>query len=427
MRAMMLCAGKSTRLAPLGDRLPKPMLPVCDIPILRYGVALLVGHGIRDIVINLHHHGDVIRGELGDGSAFGARIRYSEEEELLETGGGLKKALPLLDPDGRDEPFVSMNGKLIFDLDLAALMEAVARDPDVLGTMVVRRVPDATAWGAVMVESIADATNGKGEGRREEAGRGGLTDRKRAEHADALGRGEDADELGRDERAGGAAFSREAGQPGRLRVRDILGDGDRMFTGVHVTRPSVVRRLPDGKACMIRQGYLPWLRAGEQVAAFEAGPVYFAEHSLPDRYLRSNLELIASRRLRHPPGPLRGVDISAHVHPTAILRHPFRIGAGAHIGAEAVVGPGAVIGAHAIVEEGAHVERAVVWPRARASGAVRDAIITWSGLVEVPAPAAEQAPGPTPSATAAASPPSSASPASPSSPASPDPENPTRS
>lgn len=338
MRAMLLCAGMSTRLGPLGDTLPKPMLPVCDVPIVRYGVALLVGHGIRDIVINLHHHGDAIRDDLGDGSALGARIQYSQEEVLLETGGGLKKALPMLDPDGTDEPFVSMNGKLIFDLDLAALLAQVARDPDVLGTMVVRRVPDATAWGAVKLE-----------------------------------------------KAGGG-----------LRVRDVLGEGEHMFTGVHVTRPSVVRRLPDGKACMIRQGYLPWMHAGEKVAAFEAGPVYFAEHSLPERYLRSNLDLLAGPRLRHPPAPLRGVDISAHVHSTAILRHPVKIGAGAHIGAESVVGPGAVIGTHAIVEEGARVERAVVWPRTRASGEVRDAVLTWSGLVALPpAPAPAEGPGPT--------------------------------
>jgi len=343
MRAMLLSAGLSTRLGPLGDALPKPLLPVCDIPILRYGVALLVGHGIRDIVINLHHKGELIRDELGDGSAMGARIHYSEEEVLLDTGGGLKRALPLLDPDGLDEPFLSMNGKLIFDLDIAALIEAHRRDPDVLGTLVVRKVPDATSWGAIQVEPDGD---------------------------------------------------------GRARVRDILGEGGHMFTGVHVTRPSVVRQLPDGKACMIRQGYLPWIRKGGQVSAFDAGSVYFCEHSLPERYLGSNLDLVAAPRLRHPPGALRGVDSTAHVHATAILRHPFRIGPGAHIGAEAVVGPGAVVGAHAIVEDGTRIERAVVWPHARASGAVRDAVLTWSGVVPIEAsvqPSSPPAPnGPAP-------------------------------
>ncbi len=341
MRAMLLCAGLSTRLGAIGEALPKPLLPVCDFPILRYGVALLVGHGIRDIVINLHHKGELIREELGDGSALGARIRYSEEEELLETGGGLRVALPLLDPDGRDEPFLSMNGKLIFDLDIAALLEHVARDPEVLGTLVVRRVLNATSWGAIKVVP-------------------------------------------------------DPGAGGRARVHDILGEGEHMFTGVHVTRPSVVRRLPEGRACMIRQGYIPWIREGGQVGAFEAGAAYFCEHSLPERYLASNIDLVGGAHLRYPPGPLHGVDSSAHVHPTAILRRPFRIGPGAHIGAEAVIGPGAVVGAHAIVEDGAHIEHAVVWPHARASGAVQDAVLTWSERVPVPAQPAEPSspPGP---------------------------------
>jgi mannose-1-phosphate guanylyltransferase len=321
MRAMLLCAGLSTRLGPLGAAVPKPLLPVCDIPIIRYGVALLVGHGIRDIVINLHHLGDLFRQELGDGSALGARIRFIEEPVILGTGGGLKNALPLLDPDGSDEPFLSLNGKLIFDLDIAALLASI--DPAALGTLVVRRVPNAREWGAVQVT---------GDGR----------------------------------------------------VTDILGDGEHMFCGVHVTRPSVVRRLPDGEACMIRQGYLPWLRAGGLVRAFEAGDVTFQEHSIPARYLASNLELLAGARLRHPPAAsLHGVDDSAHVDPTARLHHPLRIGPGAHIGPDAQVGPGAVIGAHAIVEAGAAVERAVVWPHTRVSGSVQGAIVTAQGPVPV--------------------------------------------
>ena len=319
MRAMLLCAGLSTRLGPLGAAIPKPLLPVCDLPILRYGIALLTAHGIRDIVINLHHRGELFREELGDGSALGARIHYVEEPVILGTGGGLKNALRLLDPDGTDEPFLSMNGKLIFDLDVAALLAAI--DPAAVGTLVVRRVPDARAWGAIQV--------GAGD-----------------------------------------------------RVTDMLGEGAHMFCGVHVLRPSTVRRLPDGEACMIRQGYLPWLRAGELIKAFDAGDVYFQEHSIPARYLQSSLDLLAGARLRHPPAaPLRGVDESAHVHPTARIQHPVRIGPGSHVGEGASVGPGAVVGAHAIVEPGTVLERAVVWPRTRVSGTVRDAIVTSQGLV----------------------------------------------
>jgi mannose-1-phosphate guanylyltransferase len=299
-RAMMLCAGLGTRLGELGESRPKPMLPVCGFPIAAYGIANLVAHGIRDIVINTHHLGDVIRQELGDGARWGARLQYIHEDPILGTGGALKHALALLDPDGRDEPFVSCNGKLIFDLDVTALLAAYRALPDALGMMVVRRVPDARAWGAL------DVRDG--------------------------------------------------------RIHDILGDGDHMFCGVHVTRPSVMARLPDGESDSIRQGYLPWLRGGELVAAFEHRDGYFAEHSTPARYLESNRALLAGDAvLRNPPGRIGGIDPTARIHPGARLVPPLAIGAFAQIDA-VTVGPNVVVG------EGAHVTRdlhdAVVWSRA---------------------------------------------------------------
>jgi mannose-1-phosphate guanylyltransferase len=308
MRAMLLCAGLSTRLGKLGTERPKPMLPVCGTPILAFGITNLVAHGVTELVINTHHRGDLIERELGDGRRYGARIRYVHEPVLLGTGGGLKHARPLLDPEGRDAPFLSINGKLIFDLDVTALAAAHRAAGDVLGTMVVRRVPDARDWGAVQV-----AVDGRGP-----------------------------------------------------HVVDILGDGDHMFCGAHVTRPSVMARLPDGPADSIRQGYLPWLRAGERVAAYEHVDGYFAEHSTPERYLASNWALLGGAPLRHPPTRLHGVDPTARIHPSATLVEPVKIGAGAVIGAGATIGPFAIIGAGAVIR--ASLAHAVVW-----AGAVVDA------------------------------------------------------
>jgi mannose-1-phosphate guanylyltransferase len=308
MRAMLLCAGLSTRLGPLGSERPKPMLPVCGVPILAYGITNLVAHGITELVINTHHRGDVIERELGDGRRLGARITYVHEPVLLGTGGGLKHALPWLDPDGRDEPFVSCNGKLIFDLDVTALVAAYRAAGDVLGMMVVRRVPDARAWGAVQV--VHDARG--------------------------------------------------------ARIADILGDGEHMFCGVHVTRPSVMARLPDGECDSIRQGYLPWLRAGERLAAYEHAAGYFAEHSTPERYLESNWALLGGAPLRHPPTRLAGVDPTARIHPSATIAPPVAIGAGAVIGAGVTVGPRAIVGDGAIIR--ASIAHTVVW-----AGAVVDA------------------------------------------------------
>jgi NDP-sugar pyrophosphorylase family protein len=280
------------------------MLPVCGFPILAYGIGNLVAHGIRDIVINTHHKGDVIEREIGTGEHLGARVQYIHEPAILGTGGGLKHALHLLDPDHTDEPFISHNGKLIFDVDLTALIAAFRKATDTLGMMVVKPVPNAKEWGAVNVVP---------------------------------------DEQGH-------------------KITDILGDGGHMFCGVHITRPSVMRRLPDGESDSIRQGYLPWLRAGERVAAFEHTHGYFAEHSTPERYVESNRALLAGEPLRNPPGRLRGIDPTARIHPDATLVEPLQICAGARIGA-VTLGPNVVVGEGAVVE--VPLANTVVWAGAR--------------------------------------------------------------
>lgn len=103
---MILAAGKGTRLAPLTEKLPKPMIPISSEPLIVHQLRWLKRAGIVDIVINLHHLGEQIRDCLGTGRQYGVNISYSDEEELLETGGGIVKALPML---GSDE-FVLLNG-----------------------------------------------------------------------------------------------------------------------------------------------------------------------------------------------------------------------------------------------------------------------------------------------------------------------------
>ena len=114
---MILAAGRGERLRPLTDHTPKPLLPIAGMPLIVHQVRWLVRGGIRDIVVNLHHLGEAIAATLGDGNALGARILYSREETLLETGGGIVRALPLLGTD----PFVILNGDVWTDYPFAQL------------------------------------------------------------------------------------------------------------------------------------------------------------------------------------------------------------------------------------------------------------------------------------------------------------------
>lgn len=115
MKAMILAAGRGERLRPLTDTVPKPLVPVLGKPLIIYHIEKLAALGIVDIVINHAWLGHKLVETLGDGGAFGVNIRYSAEETALETGGGIKRALPLLCEGESDVPFLVINGDVFID------------------------------------------------------------------------------------------------------------------------------------------------------------------------------------------------------------------------------------------------------------------------------------------------------------------------
>ncbi|MBD5802111.1 D-glycero-alpha-D-manno-heptose 1-phosphate guanylyltransferase [Azoarcus sp. Aa7] len=117
MHAMILAAGRGERMRPLTDACPKPLLQAGGKPLIVWHIERLRDAGFTDIAINHAHLGAMIEAALGDGSAFGVRIRYSPEAEALETAGGIRQAMPLLG----DAPFLVVNGDVFCDADLAAL------------------------------------------------------------------------------------------------------------------------------------------------------------------------------------------------------------------------------------------------------------------------------------------------------------------
>jgi len=117
MNAMVLAAGKGTRLNALTETIPKPMLPVAGQPVLAHILAWLRRYGVRQVAINLHHHPESIRNYFGSGSDFAMDIIYSEEPELLGTAGGVKKMEPFF-----HDPFIVIYGDVLTDLDLGELL-----------------------------------------------------------------------------------------------------------------------------------------------------------------------------------------------------------------------------------------------------------------------------------------------------------------
>ena len=119
MKAMILSAGLGKRMRPLTDTVPKPMLPVSGKPILQRHIEKLVGIGIKDLVINIHWLAHEIENYFGSGHEFGAEIQWSREDALLETGGGVAAALPLLGED----PFLLINSDIWIDHPIYSLVE----------------------------------------------------------------------------------------------------------------------------------------------------------------------------------------------------------------------------------------------------------------------------------------------------------------
>jgi mannose-1-phosphate guanylyltransferase len=234
MRAMVFCAGLGTRLRPLTDQLPKPACPILDRPLCWYDLALLAGAGVSEVVVNTHQLPEQMAQAARAGAArLGLSLEISHEPELLDTGGGLKRAAQWL---GR-ETFLLLNGDILFDVDLPGAL-AAHRRAGAAATMVVKRMPTGAPYRPVHV-----------------------------------------DERGLVIRIAGDAPAPPGTEPW-------------LFTGVHVLEPEIFARLPEGRSGLHEDGYGPWLRAGAKILAHPDEGAW-SDIGTPARYLEANLGLLA--------------------------------------------------------------------------------------------------------------------------------------
>ncbi len=228
MKAMILAAGLGTRLRPLTASLPKPLLLVGGTPLVVWNLLLLRASGIREIILNLHYLGSMIQEALGDGSRWGMRISYSHEPVLLGTGGGLKAAESFFE----GEPFLVMNADTLIALDVSALLDFHSQHGG-LATLVLRDDPEAKQWGPV--ESDAQERILRINGR---------------------------------------------GLDSSVSPRGIH---TRMFAGVHILHPSLLREAAAGESFSIIDSYTHALASGSRMFGFvHAG--YWSDVGTRERY-----------------------------------------------------------------------------------------------------------------------------------------------
>src|SRR3954466_10188108 len=143
MQARVLVGGEGRRLRPLPSTVPKPVVPLVDRPFIVYMLDWLRGHDVDDVVMSCGHLASGVRNVLGDGTAFGIKLRYVEEPRPLGTGGAVKFAASLL-----DERFLMLNGDVLTDIDLTAQIAQHERT-GAIATLGLVPVEDPSAYGLV--------------------------------------------------------------------------------------------------------------------------------------------------------------------------------------------------------------------------------------------------------------------------------------
>jgi len=165
-RAIILAAGRGSRLRPLTDHIPKPLVEVGGHPLITYGLGSLRDARIEDVVISLHHLPEQVRTALGDGSRYGVRIRYSVEERLLDSGGGIRRAASLF-ARPIDGPIVVLNADVVSEIPLREVLD-FHREREAMVTLVLRDDPRKEAYGVFAVDSRARIRRFLGRGARSE-------------------------------------------------------------------------------------------------------------------------------------------------------------------------------------------------------------------------------------------------------------------
>ena len=332
VKAVVLVGGEGTRLRPLTETIPKPLIPLMDRPSLDHVLDHLARHGVHEVVLSSSYLEEPFHAFIGSRHGDPA-ITWITEAEPLGTGGAIVNALAYVG----DEPFLALNGDILTDLDLT-VMTAFHRDREAAVTIALQHVEDARPFGLVP--------------------------------------------------------TREDGRVVEFREKpEQLVPGD-VNAGTYLLDPRVLRAWTVDRAISIEREIFPALIAnGEAVYGYVSSP-YWLDLGTPEQYLRAHFDLLEGRVAGYAarPGPYvvdpSGVDLRAHLGRWVVVGRDARVGrdaevddsvllAGARVQAGArvvssILGPGATVGEGAtvvasVLAEGAHIRAGAVLEGARVS------------------------------------------------------------
>jgi mannose-1-phosphate guanylyltransferase len=279
MQAIVLVGGEGTRLRPLTNDVPKPALTLVDRPFLAYMIEWLAAHGVTEVVLACGFLPDVLREALGDGEHAGVRLTYVTEPDRRGTAGAIRFAADALG-DRLDDRFLALNGDVLTDLDLIALIRAHG-ERGARATIALYPVDDSAAYGLVSVDADGNVTE----------------------------------------------FVEKTGEavPGEINA------------GAYLLERSVLELIPPEREVSIEREVFPRL-IGHGLGALRLDG-YWMDIGTPERYLQASWDILEGRvatRVRPTaPGLLVGagaeIDSGATIGPRAVVSPGCRIAAGAEV------------------------------------------------------------------------------------------------
>jgi mannose-1-phosphate guanylyltransferase len=311
MKALFLAGGFGTRLKPITDDLPKPMVPIMGKPLLERNIENLKKHGVDEIVLSTCYKPHKIERYFEDGRKLGVKISYISEDVPLGTAGAIRNARSFF-----DDTFLVFNADILSDIDVSEMIR-FHKEKGVLATVAATQVDNPSAYGVI-----------------EQDQNGFIT-----------------------------AF-KEKPQPHESCSRLINA-------GVYIFEPQLLEKIPPGRAVSIeRETYPLLLQKGFRIAVYNRCS-YWLDLGTPEKYLRAHKDILEGILKI---GDHDFIKNPRYISRTAKISHGARILGSVYIGDNVEIGSFAVVGPHTVlcddssVGMGAKVVGSVVWDHVHVGG-----------------------------------------------------------
>ncbi|HEY9788402.1 MAG TPA: NDP-sugar synthase [Candidatus Obscuribacterales bacterium] len=328
---MLLAAGVGSRLDPLTSQLPKPLVPIANVPVMEHMLTLLKEHGVDEVYANLHYLPAQIKGYFGDGSKLGLKLFFRYEEKLSGDAGGVRALREFLE----DETFLVVMGDLLTDADLAHVVRA-HKEKGALASIAIKKVEDVSHFGVVVMNGEGFITGFQEKPRKEEA------------------------------------------------LSDLAS------TGIYVLEPEVFNHIPqEGEYGFGRQLFPKLVSQGLPVLGIEITSYWSDVGTIP-QYRQSNFDSLEGRVKINLPGEevvneARGVPASegngqaarngksslgasrlwlckyAEVHSAVTIDGALMVGSNSVVGKNVKIRGNVIIGDACVIEDGVELSDCVIW------------------------------------------------------------------